>query len=164
MSSFHKAYGSDWGITELRGNSDYVRGSIWSGIFKSYNGETYDASEFYKQKNTNVTLESTIYYSTDKIIFFFPTYFDNGYTSDLFKSEPIISFGMGAYTKMGPYSLEFVAKNLVELGGDTSERPCVDSFDRQYHCGLGIAWSDYGSSKLNHDLGQTLNLVIKYDF
>ena len=158
------ALAGEWGITDVRGTSEYVRGAVWSGKFQSYNGAEYDASAFYKQKNTTITMQQTAYVELEELVIFSPVFFDNGYESDLFTSEPIMAFGLGFQKKVGNTTLELVGNNLLQIGGETSERPCVDGFKRQYHCGLGVAWSDASSALLKHDLMPTFNFVLRYAF
>lgn len=152
------------GVTDFRAHSSYVRGGVWSGIFKSYNGRLYNASNLYKQKNTTITMTQTFYYKWDNTLLFVPTYFDTGYKSDLFRSQPVFAFGFGVQKKFDNLGFELVARNLFQIGGQSSENPCFDSFKRKYHCGLGVAWSESQSARLNHDLSSSVNLVFKYEF
>jgi hypothetical protein len=39
-------------------------------------------------------------------------------------------------------------ENMVQLGGRVRERACYDIYQRAFHCGTGLAWSDYQSSSL----------------
>ena len=85
----------DWGITDVRANNEYSRGSVWSGRFKSYNGTSYNVSDFYKSKNVTLTFHQTLYVDLQDTVFFLPMYFDNGYESDLLTTEPVLAFGLG---------------------------------------------------------------------
>ena len=154
----------DWGITEVRANNEYSRGSVWSGLFNSYNGTSYDVSNFYKSKNVILTFHQTLYVDLEDTVFFLPMYFDNGYESDLLTTEPVLAFGLGIQKKLGNLTMELAGKNLWQIGGSTSEQPCFDSFSRQYHCGTGMAWSDSSSVHLIHDLEPKFNFVLRYAF
>ncbi|NCF47167.1 MAG: hypothetical protein GWP24_06330 [Alphaproteobacteria bacterium] len=38
--------------------------------------------------------------------------------------------------------------DFARIGGAISERPCRDSFSRQFHCGTGLAWTDSKDSHI----------------
>ena len=154
----------EWGVTDVIGTSQYLRGEVWSGRFQSYNGAFYDASNLYERKNISVTMQQTFYVAVDDLVIFSPTHFDTGYKSDLFTSQPVFAVGLGVQKKLSNATLEIVGRNLLQIGGETSERPCVDSFKRRYHCGVGVSWSDASSARLDHDLTPTFNIIIRHPF
>ena len=73
-----------------------------------------------------------------------PVSLDGGYQAKLYQAEPLLSLGLGAIVKTSSNSLITLRINdAFKVGGDIKEQPCYDSFRRQYHCGSGLAWTDY---------------------
>ena len=71
-----------------------------------------------------------------------PWSFDNGYKSDLFNTNPVLQLGAFLVVKRSNLLIEFGANNLLQIGGRVSERACVDSLSREFHCGTGLPWVD----------------------
>jgi len=53
--------------------------------------------------------------------------------------------------------------NLLTLGGDVHEQAFYDKYTRAFHCGTGLAWSDYrGSSLSRRDAAQQAKLKARF--
>ena len=60
------------------------------------------------------------------------------------QTRPMAGLGIGAAIGLGAQTmLSLRAENIIRLGGQTSEQPCYDDFSRRFHCGTGMAWTDY---------------------
>jgi hypothetical protein len=54
----------------------------------------------------------------------------------------------------------FVYEFYSSIGGDLKHRPCVDSYDREYHCGTLTSWSEYqGKSVSFPEYGVRLKVI-----
>jgi hypothetical protein len=52
---------------------------------------------------------------------------------------------------------------LTACGGKVSERACYDLYRRAFHCGTGLAWTDYqGSSLSRRDYENVPRLKLRY--
>ena len=76
-----------------------------------------------------------------------PLALDAGYDAELMQTRPMAGLGIGAAIDFGAQTvLSLRAENILRLGGQTSEQPCYDDFRRRFHCGTGMAWTDYQTS------------------
>lgn len=152
-------------ISNIFIKNGYDRGAVWDGKFTAPNGTVFDTSEFYTA--TRETLSGHLNFNwmlNDNLLITLPTNFDTGYKSALFKAEAILGIGFGISYGTSRHLIQVGGLNLIQIGGDTSERPCIDSFNRQYHCGTGHPWSESSSVLLDHDYNQELYLRYAYRF
>lgn len=105
----------------------------------------YDLSAFYRglrQPRINFILNYAT--ATDGEVLSFG--FDAGARSEKATLNSALFLGYTrAFMPQKNLTLSFSAGAWI-LGG-VSEAPCVDSYDREYHCGSLTAWSDYSSPK-----------------
>jgi hypothetical protein len=80
---------------------------------------------------------------TRKIFFIHDIYVHTGYHSPLLQMDPELVYSADVVYVVSPrLSFSLGLESLFSLGGNIEETPCVDSFDREYHCGTGLPWSD----------------------
>lgn len=152
-------------ISNIFLKNGYDRGSVWDGKFVAPNGNAFDTSDFYEAKRETLTGNLNLnWMPNDHLLITVPTNFDTGYESALFKTEAIIGIGFGISYRTSNRLIQVGGLNLIQIGGDTSERPCVDSFSRQYHCGTGLPWSESSSIFLKHDYSKEFYLRYAYRF
>lgn len=133
----------------IRFSDVYVEGTHqvttpYTGLFVAPNNEKYDTSRFYK--SSGVLLHGQFIASrkfnnigTIRI----PVFFDVGYSSILYTANPFISMGVQLDMSLSETtSIIIGVSNLSQIGGEVSERPCVDVFNRDFHCGTGRPWGD----------------------
>ena len=71
-----------------------------------------------------------------------PWSFDAGYDSALFQTDPALQLGVRADLSFQNKSVTFGVDNLLSIGGNVTERPCLDQLFRDFHCGTGLPWTD----------------------
>ncbi len=130
-------------LEKLDGSANYVQSEVWHGRFTALNGQAFDVSEFYEPEYPNFHLEGILSYPIanrgDVII---PFLFDAGYKSALFVAGPLLSLGIGYTRNFGNFGFYFGSHHVLKIGGKISEKPCIDKFNREFHCGTGLAWVD----------------------
>ena len=144
-------YSDNFIVTDA--GTEYQATSKWSGIFTASNKTVYDTSHLYEAENTQFFFKA--YYKTflynDRILFRIPFTYDNGYESALFSADPSLSFGVDLNYRLN--SALLVSTSILDfarIGGSISEKPCRDSFSRQFHCGTGLAWTDSKDSHITN--------------
>jgi len=113
-----------------------------------YDGSViYDLSDFYNGVN-KPRLNFILNYASENYGEIFSLGFDSGAKAK--KVELDKSFFVG-YTRsvFTRNSYIFSFSTGVWLTGSLSESPCVDAYDREYHCPTLTAWSDYSPRKHN---------------
>ena len=140
---------SDWQVLSLSAKSEHGGIAVWSGKFTAMNGRNYDASAFYTPTNQPFSVKSILAKShTKNITWLMPLTLDAGFDARLYQAEPLLGLGTGAAIGLSDASMLSIRfDNLLRLGGGVSEQPCYDGFRRQFHCGTGMAWTDYQSSE-----------------
>jgi len=127
----------------LDGSGKHTYSSPYDGRFTALNGERYDVSEFYTSKRLELNVSGVaLWTKSPQLSIRLPWYFDNGYKSTLYNSEPVLQVGVFFIVFKSQSSLEFGISNLLRVGGTISERPCVDHLSRDFHCGTGLPWVD----------------------
>ena len=134
--------------------TDYQATSTkWSGIFTASNNTVYDTSQLNEAENTQFFFKA--YYKTflynNRILNRIPFAYDNGYESALFSTDPSLSFGVDLNYRLN--SALLVSTSILDFArieGSILERPCRDSFLRQFHCGIGLAWTDSKDSHITN--------------
>ena len=127
----------------LDGSGKHTYSSPYDGRFTALNGEEYDVSEFYTSNKLELNVSGVaLWTKSPQLSIRLPWYFDNGYKSTLYNSEPVLHVGVFFMMYKNQNSLEFGISNLLRIGGTISERPCVDHLSRDFHCGTGLPWVD----------------------
>ena len=127
----------------LDGSGKHTYSSPYDGRFTALNGEEYDVSEFYTSNKLELNVSGVaLWTKSPQLSIRLPWYFDNGYKSTLYNSEPVLHVGVFFMMYKNQNSLEFGISNLLRIGGTISEKPCVDHLSRDFHCGTGLPWVD----------------------
>ena len=134
---------------------------VWSGNFTALNQRNYDTARFYEP--TNQLFSAKMIFAkaatrpanqranqranrrvTRRVTWLLPIALDAGYRAQLYQAAPLFSLGIGAAFALPEHTMVSIrAENLLRLGGGVSEQACYDGFRRQFHCGTGLAWTDY---------------------
>jgi len=132
-----------WFVANVTGSSAYTQSSVWNGRATGLNGRNYDFSGFYKAENITFNLAADVFVPVSETSYIvLPLTLDSGYKSDLYTAAPRFSLGLGFAYVQPTFSVSLVARGLDTVGGSVEERPCRDSFDREFHCGTALPWSD----------------------
>jgi len=126
-----------------KGSNEHVYTKPYSGHFRAINGDYHDASEYYKSERVELNATGLLLISrSPSTTLKLPWFIDLGYKSRLYSVDPVIEFGVLVVNVKENRTFEFGLDNLIKIGGKVSERPCVDSFNREFHCGTGLPWID----------------------
>lgn len=159
---YSEAY-SDVSFYNISGGSKHRLSSVYTGLFTAIDGSQHDASKFYKSKQFEFFTTGLVTYDLNaNLNLLFPFTLDAGYKSDLFVSQPSLILGIGAIYKTSRWSVSGLFQNLLPIGGRVTEKSCVDSLDRDFHCGTGIPWSDYQT--VQPDIPISLKFSLNYKF
>lgn len=144
---------NDWRILSLSAKSEHAGSKVWSGNFTAPNHRNYYASGFYAPANQPFSAKAVLAKAGNKpgnkpsdtrVTWLLPIALDAGYRARLYQAAPLFTLGMGAAIALpGRAMVSVRAENILRLGGGVSEQPCYDSFRRRFHCGTGMAWTDY---------------------
>ena len=152
---------ADFIFYPLYGSGKHTYSSPYDGRFTALNGERYDVSEFYTSNRLELNVSGVaLWTKSPQLSIRLPWYFDNGYKSTLYNSEPVLQVGVFFIVYKSQSSLEFGISNLLRVGGNISERPCVDHLSRDFHCGTGLPWVDRSIPTKNDQQ----KIMIKYRF
>ena len=148
-------------------SNDYNQSKVWSGYFIAPNGEVFNTSNYYKNTKNEFHINGEFFFINlkRKHTVGIPFYYDNGYESSLFKAKEKFDLGLsvsGILSDSIVYGIS--ATSLLQFGGDLNEYPCVDSFNREFHCGTGIPWTDSSSILINDKLNRKIRFKIQYLF
>lgn len=148
----------DIALISLHGTNEHAGSKVWSGKFRAPNGRDYNAGEFYKSRKPEFSATGIFMLNGQKrVSFLLPVSLDAGYDAELYQAEPLASLGFGAAITLTRQSvLSLRVDNLFVAGGDVSEKPCYDGYRRRYHCGSGLAWTDFE----NIDIDQRGRLAV----
>lgn len=150
-------------IVNVNAASQHISSTPWSGKFKTLDGAQYNVSHYYEPENFLFSGDATLSVAlSDSLELLIPLSLDAGYRSSLFQTKPFFSAGLGLVLLLDSSALVFTATNIGQVGGETSERPCVDELDRKFHCGLGIPWSDY--NPIQPDVSSAFRLAFTLRF
>ena len=143
------------------GSSKHLYAVPYDGFFVALNGVIHDASQYYRptQNELNIAGIAAIFLA-DGISFKFNLNFDLGYKSDLYTVGPSLLTGLTLIETENEYQLEIGLQNAFFIGGNVSETACVDDLLREFHCGLGIPWSDYSG----HSVEPEITLFFNYTY
>lgn len=132
-----------WKLEKLDGAAYFSQSEVWQGRFVALNGEAFDVSEFYAPKYQGFFLDGILTYRlAEHGEFVIPFLFDAGYRSALFVAEPLLSLGFGYTRSLENFGFYVGSRHALKIGGAIKEKPCVDDFNREFHCGTGMPWVD----------------------
>ena len=138
-------------LTKLTFAPQHGASRVWQGHFTALNGQFFNTEHLYR--NRDVSLSASAIWSKpmgQRVSLMLPVALDAGYDAALMQTRPMAGLGIGATIGLGVQTmLSLRAENLIRIGGQTSEQPCYDDFRRRFHCGTGMAWTDYLSSDVD---------------
>lgn len=139
-------------IDYLYAQDRHTTSYVWSGRFSALNGDQYDVTHFYVSKRPQFNMRTAYTFKeTDRLRLSVPLHYDNGYKAALYEAAPFIGGGLiGQWRYRKNLILGMQLHDVLQLGGKLRERPCHDGFERAFHCGTGLPWSDAGPY-LNRD-------------
>lgn len=138
-----KSASADVFFLPTSGSSGHQFSSPYSGKFQAINGEYFDVSQYYASSRTELYLSGLVMWDiNDGLSFTVPWSFDLGYESDLFKTDPVLQLGVSVNVSSENQSFRFGVINLLTIGGNITETPCIDRLFRDFHCGTGLPWVD----------------------
>lgn len=130
-------------FTPISGASRHQFSSPYSGKFQAINGDSFDVSDYYASLGMELQLNGLVMWDiNDSVTVTVPWNFDVGYKSDLFKTDPVLQLGLSFNVSSQNQSIRFGIANLITIGGNVTESPCVDILFREFHCGTGLPWVD----------------------
>jgi len=154
-----------WFLESAYLSSRHQASTVWSGQFTALNGVYYDASEFYESKRISFSGNLGLAFLSDQSAIYIPLFFDTGYESELYSASPFVSVGAVYSRVFDNTTISVGAQNFLQLGGGISESPCVDAYQREFHCGSGLAWSDFKKDairRVEYPRSLTLRATIKF--
>ena len=138
----------DMSLIQLDLSPQHAASRVWHGHFTALNGAFFNTAHFYR--NRDLALSASAIWAkpmNEHVSLLLPLALDAGYDAELMQTRPMAGLGIGAAIGLGAQTmLSLRAENIIRLGGQTSEQPCYDDFSRRFHCGTGMAWTDYLSS------------------
>lgn len=138
----------DMSLVRLSVTPQHEASKVWRGRFTALNGQDFNMAHFYR--NRDVALSATAIWAKPigaHVSLLLPLALDAGYQAELMQTRPMLGLGIGAAIDLGAQTLlSLRAENILRLGGQTTEQPCYDAFRRRFHCGTGMAWTDYERS------------------
>ena len=127
----------------LSGADSHKFSSPYSGRFQAINGNSFDVSKYYVSSSLELFFSGlVIWEARDNLTLTIPWYFDIGYQSELFHTDPVLQLGLSANFSSQNHSIIFGVNNLLTIGGHIRERACIDRLFREFHCGTGLPWID----------------------
>lgn len=136
---------SDIKLVDLSVRPHHAASRVWQGQFTGLNGAAYNARHLYHSRKPEFS-GSAIWSKPygPRLSMLLPLTFDAGYEAALLRTTPLAGIGIGAALALGQSTMVSMRMdNLLRFGGDISETPCYDAFQRGFHCGSGQAWTDY---------------------
>ena len=143
----------DWQLLHLSASSQHQGSKVWRGRFHGLNGQLYNATQFYQSTRPQFSANGLLARSGQgALTWLVPLSVDAGYSAKLYQASPLASLGFGAALRLGAHSLvSFRVDNIIVVGGKVSEQPCFDSFRRRFHCGSGLAWTEFEATNSAKD-------------
>lgn len=154
-------------LLSIEGHSGYSRTAVWTGNFLDYTGRQWDLSHLYANHQISVSMNiSVLQQIMPNLYLTHNIYGDTGFTSEALKVKSLFGYNPSfTYFAYDDFSITLSLQGFLNIGGDMKEHPCLDDFDRQYHCGTGIPWQDaqefiYG----RYDQEKTVSLVANWTY
>ena len=148
-------------------SNDYSQSKVWSGVFTAPNGKTFDTSNYYRNTRNEFHVNGELFLINlkTKYTISIPFYYDNGYQSSLFNAQERFDLGLSLSGMLSDNFIYGVStSSLLSYGGEVREYPCVDSFQREFHCGTGLPWTDAESFLIKGNSNGHIHLKIQYLF
>ena len=120
---------------------------------------TANADDFFKKNNYRFNF--TGIFKTNNIAEIILFGFDSGASSEKININPAIKLGYVNSFKLSS-SLFFTLGFSRWYGGQVSETPCVDVYDRLYSCRYLISWLDVNPLSVNHHTSYAFRLTYLY--
>lgn len=119
--------------------------AIWKGRARDYAGRSWDTSAYYRPENPSHFLRLGMLYGLRPGLFVNTgLYIDTGLDAPAMRISP---YGGLTVTLIAlprrDLTLSFGVADLVSVGGKVREIPCRDGFNRAFHCGTVLPWTDY---------------------
>ena len=114
-------------------------------VVHSYSGAVrYDVSRFYKPDAPQINI--IMHYADRTPGEIISLGLDSGYRAEKIRVNPALFL---AYTRAVKITRQSYLTAAIGgwLGGTVTEKPCMDSFDREYYCPTLTAWRDYRPAK-----------------
>jgi hypothetical protein len=134
----------------LKAKDTHQASEVWSGRFTAPNGKVFDVTDYYRNEGLEFSVSGVLAFGPDqRVSWLVPVIVDGGYDAPLYQAAPSLALGIGMALVSAPNAVfTWQVENMVKLGGRVRERACYDIYQRAFHCGTGLAWSDYQSSSL----------------
>lgn len=131
-------------IDYLQAEDRHSVSRVWSGYFKALNGDAYDVSHMYRSKRPQFNLRTAYTVKeTPRLRLSLPLHYDQGYRADLYEATPYLGLGfIGQWAAGENLVLGLHIHDGLQSGGKITEHPCHDGFQRAFHCGTGLPWTD----------------------
>ena len=144
LSAAFEISARDFRLLGISGDSDFRKLRVWSGRFTDFSGKSWDTANLYQSDRPHFNVTATVLHRlSDRFYVAHGIRLDNGYRSSLFEMTPEVNYNPTfayVHSKATTFSLKLFG--FLRYGGDVKEKPCVDDFDREFHCGTGLPWSD----------------------
>ena len=133
----------------------------YTGHFTAVNGSYFDASQYYKSQRVELNISGfTAVFLNEAWTLKFDWTFDQGFYSDLYQVGSSLKSNVTFIKSLENAKIELGLQNAILMGGSVRENACIDTLNREFHCGTGLPWSDYEGYELPQDLG----LVFRFSF
>lgn len=132
-------------LSSLDAGAGFSRLAIWSGRAHDYAGKAWDTSLFYRPDRPSHYLRLGLLFGLrPDLLINAGFYVDTGLRSPAMKVAPYggLSLTLIALPRDN-MTVSFGISDLLSIGGAVRERPCRDLFDRAFHCGTALPWTDY---------------------
>lgn len=150
-------------LVQLSADQNHRMSEVWDGQFRALDGSRFDTSEFYESSQTTFSAVGVLAYSiTHQLTALMPFTADAGYQSQLYQAAPGLELGLGVLWSEANWSLGLIGHSLTRVGGRVTEQACKDRFDRQFHCGTGLPWTDYQIRQPTLDRSATLSFQLRF--
>jgi hypothetical protein len=157
---------TDFQLLSLTGTSDFSKVKVWSGMFSDYSGRKWDTSSLYQSDDPHINLKASVLQRlTDRVLLVHGFTFDTGYRSALYEMTPEIGYHPSViFMPDRNTTLSIHLSGFFKYGGRSTERPCVDDFDREFHCGTGLPWVDSKNFHIKAVRNTALSLSARFVF
>ena len=133
----------------------------YTGYFTAVNGSFFNASQYYKSQRTELHLSGiTAIFLNETWTLKFDWTFDQGFYSDLYQVGSSLKSNITFIKSLENAKMELGLQNAIFMGGSVQEKACIDTLQREFHCGTGLPWSDYEGYELPRDL----ELLFRFSF
>ena len=138
----------------ISGFSSHFYKVPYTGHFTAVNGSYFDASQYYKSQRVELNISGFTAVFLNKIwTLKFDWTFDQGFYSDLYQVGSSLKSNITFIKSLENTKIELGLQNAILMGGSVQEKACIDTLNREFHCGTGLPWSDYEGYELPQDLG-----------